>query len=62
MGIIMDTSLLLSIYKIAASVSTPLALGAFVAALFFGAGLQRRLLLQSQKLLVAKLQQSCSLF
>jgi tetratricopeptide (TPR) repeat protein len=36
----LDPSLLVSIYNIAASVSTPLALGAFVAALFFGAGSQ----------------------
>jgi tetratricopeptide (TPR) repeat protein len=36
----LNTSLLISIYNVAAGVSTPLALGAFVAALFFGAGSQ----------------------
>jgi tetratricopeptide (TPR) repeat protein len=36
----LDSSPLVSIYNVAASISTPLALGAFVAALFFGAGSQ----------------------
>lgn len=38
--VLLGDSLLLSIYNVAASISTPLALGAFVAALFFGAGSQ----------------------